>query len=235
VKTVLDIRVRQRLPVTVAAVSGRLETDTLPEAEPALRECLAMMPAALVIDGADLEIAPSAHLWLLGLAQSAARWPGTRVVVTGKHPELPAEDLIGSYPTLQAAIKALDSPLFPERRQLTLPPDPASCARARALVAQACEDWGIQRPRRLAELLISELVANGVMHAGTRMIITVRRNDGGLELSVRDHGPGRLPPERDMRDPRGFGLQLLAALSESWGWSPAGRGKVIWTRLQGVA
>jgi hypothetical protein len=235
VKPALDIRVRRRLPVTVAAVSGSLETGTLCDAEPALRECLAMMPAALVIDGVDLKIAPSAHLWLLGLAQSAARWPGASVFVTGEHPELPEDDLINSYPTLRAAMTALDSPAFPERRQLTVPPHPSSCARGRALVAQACDDWGISRPRRLAELLVSELVANGVLHARTAMTITVRKTEGDIEVSVRDHATGKLPPEQEMQDPRGFGLQLVAALSESWGWSPAGRGKVVWCRLHGVA
>jgi anti-sigma regulatory factor (Ser/Thr protein kinase) len=227
--------VRRRLPVTVAAVSGSLETGTLPEAEPALRECLAMMPAALVIDGPHLKIAPSAHLWLLGLAQSAARWPGTPVFVTGEHPELPEGDLISSYATLREAMTALASPAFPERRQLTVPPDPRSCARGRALVAQACEEWNLRRPRRLAELLVSELVANVVMHAGTQMTITVRKTGADLEVSVRDHGTGKLPPEQEMSDPRGFGLQLVAALSESWGWSPAGRGKVVWSRVQGLA
>jgi anti-sigma regulatory factor (Ser/Thr protein kinase) len=231
----LDLRVRRRLPVTVVTATGKLETDTLPAAEIALRECLAQMPSAVVLDGNELDIAPSAHLWLLGLALSAARWPGTPLILTGPHDGLDLDPSIQRYATLKQAMVALNEPRFPERRQLTLPPEPSSCARARALVAGACRDWGMRRPQRLAELLISELVANGVMHAGTPLKITVRRRNSDLELSVRDHGTGRLPADEDMRDPRGFGLQLLAALSDSWGWSPAGRGKVVWTLLQGVA
>lgn len=231
----LQIRVRERLPVTVAQLRGELEARTLAEAESVLRECLAHMPSALVIDGEGLTVAPSAHLWLLGLARSAARWPGTAVILTGEHPEVPSDPALGKCPTVDSALSLLNSRPFGERRQLVLPPDPASCARARALVAQACADWGIGRPRRLAELLISELVANAVMHAGTRLKVTVRRTDHELELSVRDHGVGRLPNDAELHDPRGFGLQLLGALSDTWGWSPAGRGKVVWTRLKGVA
>lgn len=229
----LHISVRERLPITVASMRGRLETATLAQAEPVMRECLAQMPSAVVIDAAELKIDPSAHLWLLGLVRSAQRWPGSRVLVTGDHPELDSE--VDTYPTLEKALEALGGPDLPERRQLALPPDPSSCARARTLVSEACDDWGIRRTRRLAELLISELVANGVMHAGTQLNVTVRKKDGALELSVRDHGTGALPTEHDMRDPKGFGLQLLAALSDTWGWSPAGRGKVVWARLEGVA
>ncbi len=229
----LHIRVRERLPITVASVRGTLETATLAETESALRECLALMPSALIIEGQELTIAPSAQLWLLGLARSASRWPGTAIILTGEHPDVPDDPCLGRCPSLEAALSALRSKPFPERRQLVLPPDPGSCARARALVAQACVDWGVQRPRRLAELLVSELVANAVMHAGTRLKVTVRRTGSELELSVRDHGVGRLPAESDLHDPRGFGLQLLAALSDSWGWSSAGTGKVVWSRLKG--
>jgi anti-sigma regulatory factor (Ser/Thr protein kinase) len=230
----LQINVRRWLPITVAQAEGSLETGTLAIAEPVLRECLAYMPSALILDGTDLQIAPSGHLWLLGLAQSAQRWPGAQLVVTGEHTGLPTDGTLRASPTVDTALKWLDSPEFPERRQLTLPPDPASCGLARALVSQACADWGMRRAQRLAELLISELVANGVRHAQTKLKVTVRRTDGEIELSVRDHGTGKLPGDTEMDDPRGFGLQLLAALSDSWGWSPAGQGKVVWTRLQGV-
>jgi anti-sigma regulatory factor (Ser/Thr protein kinase) len=230
----LEIKVRQRLPITVISLRGTLETGSLVQAESEMRECLAHMPSALVIEGSKLIVAASAHLWLVGLAQSAARWPGTSVVVTGDHPDLPTDKAFETCPNLESALTVLRTQPFPERRQLVLPPDPSSCARARALVSEACTDWGLRRPRRLAELLISELVANGVMHAGTRLKVTVRKTGDDLELSVRDHGTGVLPTDHEMQDPRGFGLQLLAALSDNWGWSPAGRGKVVWTRVRGV-
>jgi anti-sigma regulatory factor (Ser/Thr protein kinase) len=230
----LRVRTRERLPITVVSLRGTLETGTLACAERELRECLAHMPAALVIEGSGLTVDPSAHRWLLGLAQSATRWPGTPVIVTGEHPDMPTDHALATCPSLDSALMVLKAQPFPERRQLMLPPDPTSCGLARALVSDACAEWGLRRPRRLAQLLISELVANGVMHAGTQLKVTVRKTGDDLELSVRDHGAARMPTDREMEDPHGFGLQLLAALSDDWGWSAAGRGTVVWTRLRGV-
>jgi len=69
-----------------------------------------------------------------------------------------------------------------------------------------------------------------VVHARSGLDVTVRRFGEGIELSVRDDGLAKLPADLPP-DPRGFGLQLVEAMSDAWGSAPTGSGKVVWTRL----
>ena len=234
---ILLSRVDKRFPVTVVALAGNLDAQTVGDAESILWDCLAEMPCALVIDGAELTCDAQGWQWLSGLHERAASWPGAPVsLVGGSGPvngSVSGLAAIARYPSVESALESQGALAAGQRRQATLPPDPSSCGYARELVAKACDEWGLRRPRRLAELLISELVANGVMHARTDLMVTVRLCDEALELSVRDQSPRVIPPPE--ADPRGFGLQLVAQLSDSWGWASVGSGKVVWSRLPGVS
>lgn len=231
----LTCQVRETFPVAVVSLTGDLTADSIKQGfEQALLEALAGMPVAMVIDGRDSTTASDAALDRLGeLAEAAATWPGVPVVLCNlDFVSAPARRYLIHAPTLSAAHEALAGVVVPAREALDLPPDPASCARAREFVAAVCARWGLKRSARLAELVISELVANGVMHARTPLGVTVRRQDKGIEISVRDLNPSFTVPSAF--DPRGFGLQLVASLSDSWGYAPTGSGKVVWTRLPGV-
>ena len=52
-------------------------------------------------------------------------------------------------------------------RTFDLPADTASPAQARAYIASTLHDWGLDALVESATLLVSELVTNGVRHAGT--------------------------------------------------------------------
>ncbi len=229
--TVLDTRVQQRLPVAVVALSGGLDEATVGQAEAALWECLAQMPNAMIIDAAGLDIEPAGWRWFADLRHRAARWPGGALCLAGFQGPL-EEPAFDHFPSVPLALAAQPSDPHERRRDLVLPPHPRSCALARELVITACADWGLNRTKRLAELLISEMVANGVRHARTELVVTVRLRGRAFEMSVHDQSPLDLPPLAV--DPRGFGLQLMNELSERWGWVRAGRGKVVWSQLPGV-
>lgn len=73
-----------------------------------------------------------------------------------------------------------------------------------------------------AELLVSELVTNAVLHGGMdpeeHIGLKVASSSGRLRAEVRDGGPecdpGALPePGQD----RGWGLYLVQSLSDRWG------------------
>jgi hypothetical protein len=228
----LASRVDRRLPVTVVALTGKLDAHTAADADAILWDCLAEIPDGMVIDSAELTYDADGRRWLGDLHHRAADWPGAAVALAGGRSASNGHMPIPTFASVEAALQALSAATPGQRRQVALPPHPDSCGRAREFVAQACGDWGLRRPKRLAELLISELVANGVMHARTDLMVTVRQHDDWLELSVRDRNPRALPPPQD--DPRGFGLQLVEQLSDRWGWVPAGRGKVVWSRLPGI-
>jgi hypothetical protein len=134
------------------------------------------------------------------------------------------------YGSLAEAGRVWDEVEPDERHSLSLRPVPQAPADAREFVAKVCHGWGIKRPVRLAQILISELVSNAVLHARSDLDVTVRRFGEGIELSVRDDGLAKLSDDLPP-DPRGFGLQLVEAMSDAWGSAPTGSGKVVWTRL----
>lgn len=113
-------------------------------------------------------------------------------------------------------------------RQWYLPFDPSSVARARALVTQACADWGSRVPARTVELVVSELVANAVRHGWGSMRVAVCEKPDGLLLEVWDANPEPPVPRDPSRTPMGgFGIQIVATLAR-WGWRREGAGKTVW-------
>ncbi|MBB4922080.1 anti-sigma regulatory factor (Ser/Thr protein kinase) [Kitasatospora kifunensis] len=82
---------------------------------------------------------------------------------------------------------------------------------------------------RDVELCAGELLANAVEHTKARCMVTVRWT--GLRLRVEVADTSLRLPDPDMAPDvitGGRGLCLVAGLAHSWGWSPAGAGKVVW-------
>lgn len=102
--------------------------------------------------------------------------------------------------------------------------------RLRALLA----GWDV-RPDSVddALLVVEELVANVLDHAGTRFELLVRMTGDVLHVSVRDRS-ARAPhvQPHDPHAARGRGLQLVASLSQRWGCEPHGDGKTVWAELR---
>jgi anti-sigma regulatory factor (Ser/Thr protein kinase) len=87
-----------------------------------------------------------------------------------------------------------------------------------------------------AVLIVSEFVANAVVHSGSAVIsCTLYLGGGLLRIEVTDQGPGRSSPVIRHTTPdelSGRGLFLVSALSEAWGASPAvPRGWTVWATV----
>ncbi|MFE0202053.1 SpoIIE family protein phosphatase [Streptomyces sp. NPDC058985] len=118
---------------------------------------------------------------------------------------------------------------------------------ARAMVRAALADWsarGLPGTEQLTEhratdvlVVVSELVTNAVVHAGTDVEVTCRMEETGtLVVEATDHHPSRAPRGGDHGTPQdpaeyGRGLRLVAALSEAWGITYRPGTKTVWARL----
>ncbi|WP_051854798.1 ATP-binding SpoIIE family protein phosphatase [Streptomyces sp. NRRL B-1347] len=142
----------------------------------------------------------------------------------------------------------------------SLPGNPLAPAAARRFVRAAIADWvelAVPAATRISDcladdavLLVSELVTNAVVHAGTSVEVLCRLDDAvpgeasfdgadgldALVVEVSDHHPARAvrsePRTSQPSTPEyGRGLQLVATLAESWGITYRSGTKTVWARL----
>ncbi|HVM18389.1 MAG TPA: GAF domain-containing protein [Egibacteraceae bacterium] len=117
--------------------------------------------------------------------------------------------------------------------QRTLPPDPASASAARRFAHAVLRQWEEAELADVVALLVSELVTNAVLHAGSQVDVTVSHRGDVLRVEVGD-GSSVLPGQRDYNTDAstGRGLGMLELLAERWGVEPlASNGKVVWFEL----
>ena len=121
-------------------------------------------------------------------------------------------------------------------RMFDLPADTASPARARVAVLDVLREWGLERLSESAALLVSEVVTNGVRHAGTGLRLALTRPaPDRVRISVTDWAPRAgvqvRPSSRDAEG--GRGLFLVDHLSDGWGSVSDDARKTVWFELQG--
>lgn len=87
----------------------------------------------------------------------------------------------------------------------------------------------------MAELLLSELVTNALVHTRHGAVVTVTVAPATLRVEVRDFVSG-LPmsfvPNAD-DGTHGRGLILVQSLADAWGVKAHALGKVVWFELDG--
>jgi len=113
-----------------------------------------------------------------------------------------------------------------------LAPDATSAGRARRLVAAAVAASGHGELVDVATLLVSEVVTNSVLHAGTEIVLRCRPSPMGVRVEVSD-GSRVVPRVRhyDADATTGRGLALVSALAASWGIHREDGGKTLWFEL----
>jgi PAS domain S-box-containing protein len=113
-----------------------------------------------------------------------------------------------------------------------LPPQPASVAEARRLVRrllERCEREDLTEP---AVLLVSEIVTNALLHAGTDIELRARVDDRGVRIEVGD-GSSHLPSRRSYAPTSGTGrgLLMIESMVDDWGVTRHAHGKTVWFEL----
>ena len=118
----------------------------------------------------------------------------------------------------------------------------AATAAAPAQARRALDPLATELPHDYAfrlRLLVSELVANSVRHAGVAADATItlelEQRGGRIRVAVHDRGRGfETPvPKPGTEDPGGRGLDLVDALSSRWGTESGGR--TVWFELDVAA
>ena len=233
--------------ISVVRARGPLDGVATQIRDVALLE-VADAPAAVVCDLSAVTgpHEPSAVSVLASLGAHARHWPGTPIGFLCPDDALrrALEREADSRHLQIAASQSLLWPLLSEgaasttvRESLVLAPTPRAARVARDLVPRACLDWGRSSQIDAATLVVSELVTNAMVHAGTDLEVSLTRCGPRLRVAVKDHSSG-LP---HLQDPgssavAGRGMVLVDALCESWGALPAvDGGKVVWAVLLGPA
>lgn len=133
------------------------------------------------------------------------------------------------------------------KRSLVLPASPPSVKLARSWVSKVLEEIGREDLVDAAQLGVSELVTNALIHSQPPLSVRVRGTIDHPRIEVVDSSP--IPPQRAPVAPEpedvddfnvttfGRGLDLVAMMSRRWGSDLAhdGRSKSVWFEPSGDA
>lgn len=111
-------------------------------------------------------------------------------------------------------------------------PDLSDVGRARQFVVKHCAAWGCTAGEDDAKLVVTELVTNALLHAGTPCELRLRLTGETLRVEVEDGGGG--VPDIQAADggaEHGRGLLLVSALCLAWGIDAGEKGKIVWGEL----
>ncbi|WP_372463507.1 ATP-binding SpoIIE family protein phosphatase [Streptomyces spinosus] len=105
---------------------------------------------------------------------------------------------------------------------------------ARAFVHDRLGSWGLEEMSEPLELVVSEIVTNALIHAGSDVDVRLRAFDDHLRLEVRDSDSNppipsslSLGEEENAEAEHGRGLLIVEALADTWNSSPNGQGKTV--------
>jgi PAS domain S-box-containing protein len=120
----------------------------------------------------------------------------------------------------------------PDPVERRLPPQPSSVGEARRMIRELLAASDRDDLIETAVLLVSEVVTNALLHAGTPIDVAAHLDDDGLHVEVGD-GSLHMPVRRHYASTAGTGrgLLMLEQLVDDWGVSRHGRGKTVWFRL----
>jgi hypothetical protein len=194
---------------------------------------LAEEPRAVVWDLTGREVEPQALPPALDLIDGyLGHWDATALLVCADTPEKervlqahPVGGRVARFPTVGSALVAAHREIPTDRLFLDLTPVLGAPGLARRFVRTAVERWHVTHLLDRAELVVTELVTNTVVHALTPMTVTISRRSpavpsgqGALRIAVRD-ADGNLPA---LRTPSvllsaGRGLHLVDHFTTAWG------------------
>jgi anti-sigma regulatory factor (Ser/Thr protein kinase) len=115
-----------------------------------------------------------------------------------------------------------------------LPFDMMSGFRARRHVEVFAAQELLEHETDAMTIIVSELVANAVLHGGRPVALTLRNEHDEVTVEVADGDP-RIANVRtrqpDQLGVGGHGLRIVASLADRWGTRPSQFGKTVWATI----
>jgi anti-sigma regulatory factor (Ser/Thr protein kinase) len=115
-------------------------------------------------------------------------------------------------------------------RSITLEPTVEAPYIARRFATETAEGALGGEDLDALRLLVSELVANAVLHAGTWLHVAVEARTPVTRVEVTDSAGMDVPTGFD--EPDDIGARLLDGLADRWGVDPRSHGKAVWFELR---
>ncbi len=164
---------------------------------------------------------------LAGAASTVRDWPGAMLTVVAPQDGVRSQ-LTGRLPVrLNRGAPIPPSGLRAARRALE--PVLRAPALARAFLREILAGWPAAGHQDDALVVVDELVANAVLHAGTEIELRFALQDDRLGVAVADRSPTKPSIGRPGQSAEsGRGMLLVDALARSWHVLPRrGGGKVV--------
>lgn len=191
------------------------------------------MPGADAFDALPglREVAPIARIVLVSGydaadLQAASRSAGAVGYLTKETPARQLADELAALVGLVGAVEQLLTEASQRFEQDAQTPRAARRFVTQALGAVADDDDMTDT----VTLLVSELVTNAVLHAGSDVEVSVRLTATAARVEVTDASPQAVAPRDAASDEdSGRGLALVGSLARRWGVRPVpGGGKTVW-------
>jgi anti-sigma regulatory factor (Ser/Thr protein kinase)/anti-anti-sigma regulatory factor len=235
----LRLEVSHGPPATVLSAAGVLNATTSGQLMLAVEKLLTEQPDSLIIDIGALSVPDRIFLTvLITVARWSAVWPGCRLAVCGATTRTEADMCrlgLDRYVTvglhLPDAMDRLRQQPAIRRSRHALLPTAAAVIEARQQAEEVCAAWNVALATPAAQTVVSELVTNAVVHAGTAMELIFTFAHRALYVAVRDQSPS-VPRYRHGEPDHGYGLVLVEAFSAYWGYHPTSTGKVVWAAIR---
>jgi hypothetical protein len=237
------VREATRGEVTVLSVDGVLDGGTYLPLRDRIITAALDRPTAVVVDISALRVpAASAYAVFTSARWQVSRWPDVPVLLVCRSATARSAARsqgitlhVPVFDCLEAACAAVGGigPRLRCRRSAELTPIPGCARQARELVTEWLWDWGYDDVIPTANVIVTELVDNVYAHAdGSAAALRVEALDGEIAIAVSDRNV-RLPTRTEaVRDAfRVSGLQVVAALADTWGCAPTSGGKTVWATI----
>ena len=238
------IRTRAIGQVTVLEVADPLN-DVAEELDQAIQLALADWPRGVVCDlsAEPWDARPGSVEWLAIAGRHVRHWPGIPVAVACPNPRL--RGALSNHPlgrhlivsaSMPSALSAVLATPVAAIEWLQLAPHPTAPRASRDFVARTLQGWGLDHLTPSAALVISELVTNSTMYAGSEIVVSVALGPSAVRLTVRDKSPDLPCPRKTRLGCHGRGLVIVAGFSRDFGVMPTAEGgKVVWAVIDAPA